>query len=99
MQAYRAGMEIGDPEYGFFAAINYQIHSFFLGIPLQPILEESSHFVNRLEQFGNESVASFALSLHHMWMCLARRNNPHTWLDSLEGRLCLHFRGQQDQPG
>jgi predicted ATPase len=86
-RGYQAGMETGDTEFAFFSLAYYNIHAYMMGLPLDPIIEESESLIHQLDQYGVDSVRAFVLPFHQMLLDLAgRTEDPLAWILAMEGQ-------------
>jgi predicted ATPase len=53
LRAHRIGMEKGDIEFSFLAAVSYCVFYFYHGLPLGPMQEDAKAFANLMRQYGN----------------------------------------------
>ncbi|CAB9528682.1 Serine threonine kinase with two-component sensor domain [Seminavis robusta] len=87
MRGFTSGLESGDVEFAAFNLQYYNIHAYLMGLPLDPIIEESEKLIQLINQHEVESVRAIVLPFHQMLLDISgRTEDPMAWVNASEGR-------------
>jgi hypothetical protein len=80
-------MQSGDTEFAFFSLAYYNIHAYLMGLPLDPIIEESGTLIDQINHYECDSVRAIVLPFHQMLLSLSgRTEDPLAWVRASEGQ-------------